>query len=847
MGNPENGVPRVPEFCALARRAREVYHFAPIMKVSLQWLNKYADLSDVSAEKIADALPMIGLEVEEISSAGLIPLEHIVIGKILSFVPHANSDHLSVCRVDVGDGAVRQIVCGAKNFKAGDIVPVALPGAVMPGGFQINETKMRGEVSQGMMCSGRELGLNDDHAGLLILTERDLPLGTPINAHFPPADTVFDISVTANRGDCLSIVGVARDLAAYFGKPLKMPAFPQSPAPVSDVPAEDSLLKKLSVESPNCALYNAFSIRGVKIAPSPEWMQRDLLAVGLRPINNVVDITNWVLMELGSPLHAFDAAKIGGNAIVVRQAREGEKIRLLDGKDYALSPEMCLIADAEKPLVVAGVMGGEESGVTDATTDVVLEAAWFDPANVRKTSRRLAVSSDSSTRFTRDVDPTMVAKAGARAAQLICEIAGGKISGPQISLGTLPRGDREIEISGDYVRERCGYEVSDAAIIDVFRRLGFTVSENGGAWRVLVPAFRPEVDRPIDLVEEFVRIYGTDTIPSTAIPAPVAPDGDAPAAEFRRRAGALLAGQGFAECVHYTLRDSAELKKCFGEKIASALALANPLTSEQSHIRPSLLPGLLDALKLNLSARNAPRRFFEIGNVFRPQKDGALRELVSVAFVALAEPTTRSWRSREKIDFYFAKKLCLDVAARAGIAEQRLLFSAMNADETPIWQKGHSAAGSDRARALEIALGLVNVRLAKQTWDIDGSVVAGEILFTQDVFKNPPKRARFKPFSTFPPVTRDIALVVDAGVPEGDVADRLKATATKAAAKQFLVEKVSCFDVYAGKGLPEGRKSLAYEIVFRSETKTLTDAEVNKVFEKIMLDIERAVKCTVRR
>ncbi len=817
------------------------------MKVSLQWLNKYVDLSDVPAEKIADVLPMIGLEVEEISSAGLIPLENVVIGKILSFVPHANSDHLSVCQVDAGEGFVRQIVCGAKNFKAGDIVPVALPGAALPGGIVINETKMRGEVSQGMMCSARELGLGDDHAGLLILTERNLPLGTSINAHFPPTDTVFDISVTANRGDCLSIVGVARDLAAYFDKPLKMPELPENVAPAASVPAENSLIKKLSIDAPDCALYNAFSIRGVKVAPSPEWLKRDLLAVGLRPINNVVDVTNWVLMELGSPLHAFDAAKIGGNEIHIRRAAEGEKIRLLDGKDYELSSEMCLIADAEKPLVVAGVMGGEDSGVTDATTDVVLEAAWFNPASVRKTSRRLALSSDSSTRYTRDVDPTMVAKAGARAARMICELAGGEIVGPVVSLGAFPRGDREIEITGDYVRERCGYDVPDAAILDIFRRLGFTVSENGGAWRVLVPAFRPEVDRPIDLVEEFVRIYGTETIPSTAIPAPVVPADDAPAAEFRRKAGALLVGQGFAECVHYTLRDESELKKCFGEKISSALALANPLTSEQSHIRPSLLPGLLDALKLNLSAHNEPRRFFEIGTVFRPQRDGALRELVSVAFVALAEPVTRSWRSREKIDFYYAKKLCIDIAARAGIAEQRLLFSAMDTDETPLWQKGHSAAGSDRARALELALGLVNVKLAQQHWDIGGNVIAGEILFTQDVFKNPAKRTRFKPFASFPPVTKDIALVVDADLPAGDVADRLKATATKATAKQFNVEKVNCFDVYVGKGLPEGKKSLAFEIVFRSETKTLTDAEVNKVFEKIMLDIERAVKCTVRR
>lgn len=815
------------------------------MKISLQWLNQYVDLSDVSTEQIADALPMIGLEVEETLSAGLPQLEHIVIGKILSFVPHTNSDHLSVCQVDVGTGTIRQIVCGAKNFKAGDIVPVALPGAVMPGGFAINETKMRGEVSQGMMCSGRELGLSDDHGGLLILTERNLPLGTPINDHFPKADTVFDISITANRGDCLSHLGVARDLAAFFNKPLKNPVAGMSRnAPSGN--AKNEFLQ-VAIESPTCALYNAWTVRGVKIAPSPEWLQRDLFAVGLRPINNVVDITNWVMMELGSPLHAFDAATIGGNVIKIRQAKEGEKIKLLDGKECTLKADDCVIADAEKPMVIAGVMGGENSGVTDVTTDIVIEAAWFEPGAIRKTSRRIAVSTDSSTRFTRDVDPTLVAVAGTRAAQLVCELAGGKIVGEQIALGAFPRNDRAIEISGDYVRARCGYDVPDTAILDVFKRLGFTIEEKGGnAWSVLVPACRPEVDRPIDLVEEFVRIYGTATIPSAAIEAPTVPANDANTAQFSRKAASLLAGRGFAECVHYTLRDVAEIKKCYDEKMATALALANPLTSDQSHIRPSLLPGLLDALKLNLAAHNAPRRLFEIGRVFRPDRAGALREIVSVAFVVLAEPTERTWRPREKADFFYAKKLCLDLAAQAGIAEQRLLFAAMNTEETPIWQKDHSAKASDRARAAEIEVGLIDAKLAL-AWDIAGTAIAGEILLTQDAFKADAKLARFKPFSTFPPVARDIALVVDANVPAGEIADRLKATANKATAKQFAVEKVNCFDVYQGKGLPEGKKSLAFEIVFRSETKTLTDDEVGKVFAKICLDIERAANCTVRK
>ncbi|MCR5183437.1 MAG: phenylalanine--tRNA ligase subunit beta [Opitutales bacterium] len=816
------------------------------MKVSIQWLNKYVDLSDIGEERIAEALPMIGLEVEDVLKAGLVPLQNVVIGQILEFVPHANSNHLSVCKVDVGDGVIRQIVCGAKNFKQNDVVPVALPGATLPGDFTISETVMRGEVSQGMMCSARELGLGADHSGLLILTGKGFKLGTPINDCFPPADTVFDISITANRGDCLSHLGVARDLAAYFNRELKMPVPENIFARERPSGNASNEFLKVSIETPDCALYNAWTIRGVKVAPSPEWMQRDLLAVGLRPINNIVDITNWVMMELGSPLHAFDAAQIGGNEIHIRKASEGEKIKLLDGKDYVLSAEHCVIADAQKAMVVAGVMGGENSGVTDATTDVVLEAAWFDPASVRKTSRKLALSSDSSTRFTRDVDPTFVAVAGTRAAQLIVELAGGTVAGTPISLGDWPRADRMIEISGDYVRERCGYDVEDAEILDIFKRLRFAVTIEGDKWQVLVPAFRPDVDRPIDLVEEFVRIYGTTTIPSGAIDSPVLPALDAKTARFVAKANDLLVGQGFSECVHYTLRDEAELKKCFGETIAAALALANPLTSEQSHIRPSLLPGLLDALKLNLAAHNEPRRLFETGHVFRPDKSGALRELVSVAFVALAEPTTRNWKSREKIDFYFAKKLAFDLAARAGITEQRLLVEAVAAGTSPLWQPGHAAVANDRAKAVSIEMGLISPKLALD-WDIEANVIAGELLFTSDTFKLADKVTKFKAFSTFPPVSRDLALVVDQSVSEGFVADRLKATATKATAKQFAVEKINCFDVYQGKGLPEGKKSLAFEIVFRSENKTLTDDEVNKVFAKIQLDIERNIKCTIRK
>ncbi|MDR2980613.1 MAG: phenylalanine--tRNA ligase subunit beta [Puniceicoccales bacterium] len=815
------------------------------MKVSLQWLNNYVDLSGVSPDQIADALPMLGLEVESVSSAGMPPLKNIVIGEILSFVKHPNADKLSVCQVDTGDGTPRQIVCGAKNFKQNDRVPVALPGAILPGGFEIKVSKLRDVDSLGMMCSARELGMGNDHEGLLILTARNLPVGSSINDHFPPPDTVFEISVTANRGDAQSHIGVARDLAAYFNKPLKIPAL-TADAPKAATPDSTSLLASLTVTSHTCPYYTAWSIKGVKIGPSPDWLKRDLESVGLRPINNVVDVTNWVMMETGQPLHAFDAAKINGSALNIRNAVAGEKIKLLDGKDITLVETDCVIADANRPLVIGGVMGGEDCGVSDESVDIVLEAAWFYPGALRKTSRRIAVSTDSSQRFTRDVDPAMADYAARRAVDLILQTAGGTLTGPKMVVGNPPRGDRKIEISGDYVRECCGYDVEDAVILDIFRRLGFPVADNGGKWTVTVPSFRPEVDRPIDLVEEFVRLHGTSTIPSAAIAAPVTPANDAPVTTFTRKAVSLLAGRGFAECWHYTLCDGKLIERFFGQELATALRLANPLTSDQSHVRPTLLSGLLDALKLNLAGHNMPSRMFEVGRVFRPGRDGALREIVAVSFVALAEPVSPSWKTRELIDFFFAKKLALDVAALAGVVPQRLVFKGAGAADAPFWQEGHMGMAKDRAGHAEISCGLVDVKIAKE-WDIKGTVIAGEILLTQENFANNPKRVRFQDWSTFPPVSKDVALVVDATLPAADVIDKVRGAASKAAGKAFALEDVACFDVYTGAGLPEGKKSLAFSITFRAPDKTLTDDVVNKAFEQIMTTLEKGSGYQVRR
>ena len=409
---------------------------------------------------------------------------------------------------------------------------------------------------------------------------------------------------------------------------------------------------------------------------------------------------------------------------------------------------------------------------------------------------------------------------------------------------------RTIAITGDFVREKLGVDATLAPDFDigsVFQRLGFEVREPfGGSFQVTVPSFRPELDRPIDLVEEYVRIKGTEFIPVAPVPGPTEPANDAPAAEFVRKISLQLAGRGFAECQHYTLRDGREVAALEGKAAADALALANPLSADQTHVRGSLTPGLLDALRLNLANKAAPRRFFEVGRVFRPGKDGVVREMIAVGFAILAESEARTHLSRPAADFAGAKKLALDIAATAGLPAPRLIWAAVSGDETLLWQAGHAAKAADRAGHAEIRCGLVDVKVTKAR-DIKGGVIAGEVWFASPVFAVPEKRPRFKAFSAFPPVTKDIALVVDAATPAGDVFDKVKGAAVKAVGKNFDVEMVALFDVYTGIGLPEGKKSLAYGITFRSGERTLTDDETGKAFESIVTTLEKGAGYAVRR
>jgi phenylalanyl-tRNA synthetase beta chain len=821
------------------------------MKISLTWLRRYLPL-DRSPAEIEHALTMLGFEVEGVECTGLEPIPQVVVGEVLTREPHPNADKLSVCTVRVApDGPPQQIVCGAQNYAVGDRVPVALPGAVLPGDFKIKVSKIRGVESHGMMCSPRELGLGDDHAGLLILADRPA-LGLPIHEALPPGDTVFDLEITPNRPDALSHLGIARELAAWFKLPLTYPSL-RSPAPPPDASVVPHLLESVDVlADEDCPLYLAIVIAGVKIGPSPAWLQQALVAVGLRPINNVVDATNFVLHETGQPLHAFDARKIAGRRLVIRRAGDGEKLVTLDDKERTLGGRMLVIADAEKPLVVAGIMGGAQAEVDATTTDLVLEAAYFRPQSVRWTAKKLGLSSDSSYRFERGVDPQGTLAAARRAVDLILETAGGAVAGPLFKVGSEPAWETEIAVSPDWIRRRAGYDIPDEAMRAALESLEMevVVEEDSPAvgqttWRVHIPSFRGDLDRPIDLVEEVVRLHGCENIPAAPVIGVALPEPDDPVAEFARRAGAYLVGQHFHECVNYSMRPRSEIARWISETAADALALANPLVDDQSHLRPSLLNGLLDNLRLNQDRQTGAARLFEIGRTFR-EADGRVWECVAVGFVLRVEPAETAWRPREAPDFYTAKNLLRVLATAAGIDFDALPAAPVERTNAG-WQERHSATFGRLADGAEARCGLLNLGYTTSL-GLNGPVLGGILHVLPDRLSSDRVAARrYRPFSALPPALRDLALVTDEARPAETVRRDLHRVARAAVEGKFTVESVRVFDVYRGPGLPEGTKSLAFTLTFRAPDRTLTDDEVNAALARVQEQIEQTGSYRVRK
>ena len=791
------------------------------MNISYNWLKKYIDLS-LTADELPAKLTMAGLEVEGIEKTGSIP-EGVVTAKILSRNPHENSDHLSVCQVDKGD-EVLQIVCGAPNCDAGNIVPLATIGTTFKDGegtFTIKKGKLRGVESFGMMCSARELGLSNDHDGLLILPA-DTKIGVPFG-ELMDSDVVYDCSVTPNRPDWLSHIGVARDIAALLETKLVMPEICNADAPV--------VSGLVTVNDPElCPIYAARIIRGVKVGDSPEWMQKALSAVGIRPISNLVDITNYVMMEMGVPLHAFDIRNLSGEKIIVRRAAEGESIVALDGKKYDLTPENLCICDAEKPVAIAGVMGGEYSGIQADTTTVVLESAFFDPDSIRMTSRKLGLSSDASYRYERGVDRNAVLAAGRRALQLILEIAGGECVGCCEVAAPAPE-VRTIEADYSRIRGLLGLEVTDSDIEKILISLGFGMTAPGvftvPSWRVY------DVVGEADLAEEVARIYGLDKLPAVPIRA-ITDDFKLDGCHVIESLRNQLTGIGLDEIVCGSMIDekSATADKMFTPE--ELIRPYNPISLDLGVMRPSLLPGILNTVRHNIARKNLDLALFEIGHVFckNTEKFPEERDELSIAVTGRIHPERFSAERAVVADFYDLKGILESL-----LTARKVKNFQFRAAEDPRFLKGHCA---------EV---LVNKRVAGVFGEVVPALTKGMRLSTplfvamiqlKELLTAEERTLLYDPISPFPSTSRDVAFIAPKELEHRIVVDFIQ--------KAHLpnLERVELFDIFEGEAVGEGRKSMAYSLIFRSAERTLTDDEVNSSYEKLRQKLERGLGVELR-
>ncbi|HTS18699.1 MAG TPA: phenylalanine--tRNA ligase subunit beta [Verrucomicrobiae bacterium] len=759
------------------------------MRFTYKWLREYIDF-DWSPPELADKLTFAGIEVEDVVTTGGGVLQQVVVCQVLSSEKHPNADKLSVCRVNDGKSE-RQIVCGAKNYKVGDKVPLALPGTTMPNGMTIKEAKLRGVESQGMMCSADELGLPKGEDGLLIVPT-ETQIGITLSDALGGTDTVFDIEVTPNRPDWLSVIGIAREISALTGNPLKVPK-----VTVQESGETISQCTSVTVDASDfCPRYTARLVRGVKIGPSPSWLKQLLEKVGLRSVNNVVDVTNYVMLECGQPLHAFDYNRLAEHRVVVRRATRGEKFLAIDGSAHELTNDMLVIADATRAVALAGIMGGKDSEISDATTDVLLESAWFLPANVRKTSKQLGLSSDSSYRFERGADISGVIWASNRAAQLIQQLAGGHVAAGIIDTLAKPIEKRRVRCRYAQVNRLLGIEVAPETIQKIFTGLSLpVVSSDARLCEVEIPTFRVDLDREADLIEEVCRIYGVEKIPATMQPStPAVSEFDAKwdsMADVRR----VLTSLGFHEAQNQTLVASGELK------------LQNPLSADQQALRQSLVPGLVANLRINVSRHQFDVKLFEIGRVFGA--DG--RESLHLALAVTGRRQPDSWESalrQAKLDYYDVK----------GALEELGTVMGAELDTAMVRQVSTAQAKQsdlrDAAYVAEMELGAL-LAAAKR----------------EKVFRELPK---------FPAVVRDMALVVDEAQTHGEIVAAIENARNK------TLERVELFDIYRGGSIATGKKSMAYSLTFRAADRTLTDAEVNGAHEQLKRSLVRTLKCEIR-
>ena len=801
------------------------------MLVSLKWLEDYIDL-ELSAEELADRLTMAGLEVDEIQT--LAPkFSGVVVAKILSVRPHPNADKLSLC--DVTDGVeTYPIVCGAKNIHAGDVVPLAKAGAVIPGGYTIKSTTLRGEKSEGMLCSEAELEIGDDASGILQMPA-DMALGRPLQEALDLGDTVLDIGITPNRSDCLSMIGIAREAAALTGKKMKMPD-----VKVRESAQDVSLLSSVTIEDADlCPRYTARLIQNVTIGGTPVWMKTRLEAAGLRAINNVVDVTNFVMLEMGQPLHAFDFRFLEEGRIVVRKSKPGEEFISLDEKSRLLPENTLLICDGKKPVAIAGIMGGLNSEVKEDTRTILLESAYFNPASIRRSSRRLGMPTDAAFRFERGIDPEGVVRALDRAAQLIAELSGGEVC--RNYLDEYPAKIKAVEnipLRMDRVRQVIGARVPAREAVRILKSIGMALRREGkGAYRVTPPSFRVDIEREIDLIEEIARLYGYDRVPSTLPSVSVSEAETVPRLALEERIRQLMTGAGYSEIINYSFSspDSAEALGLSPEdERRRFVVIKNPLTEDQSIMRTTLAYGLLETLKKNLHNASFNLKLFEIGRTFFKRHDGELPEEKNIlAALAAGKAADDLWGSKVSVDFYDLK------GSLENIFQDLKLDSCRCRTETsePFLHPGQSCGvyiGDVRVGFL----GKAHPEVLKKM-DIRSDAYLFEI--NLDLLgEQTGRRIRYRELSKFPAVQRDVAFVL----PESMESEKMLEIVLSQ--HEDLLENVSIFDIYTGKGLEERTKSLGLRFSYRALDRTLTDAEINSIHNRIVQNTVQQTGAKIR-
>ena len=816
------------------------------MRVSYDWLKTMIDVPE-SPKELSDEYIRTGTEVEAIDVVGE-SYDHVVTAQVLEKTPHPDSDHMYVCKVSVGDKNVDaegnpeplQIVCGAQNFEAGDHIVTAMIGAELPGGIKIKKSKLRGVVSMGMNCSARELGIGGDHSGIMILPE-DAPVGMPFGEYYASSDTVLDCEITPNRPDCLSMIGMARETGAIFDRDyhVELPSIKAE----TGRPVADELTVAIADEG-LCDRYVARIVRNVKVGPSPDWMVKRLNSLGIRPHNNIVDITNYVMMLTGQPLHAFDlstfAERDGRRSVVVRAAKQDEKFQTLDGENRVLDAGMGLITDGERPVALAGVMGGMDSEITDDTVDVMVESACFNAGRTSHTSRDLSLISDASIRFERQVDETGCVDVANVTCALIEELAGGEVAPGYVDVYPALKTIAPITLRYQRILDICGAPIERDFVERSLTRLGCTVESEGSDFQVTPPSFRPDLPREIDLIEEVLRLWGMGRVEATIPAAKNHIGGLTREQQLTRKVGQILRACGLNETTTFGFAAPGDLEKIHmsADGRGVPVVLMNPLVAEQTEMRRSLLPGLLQSVAYNEAHGTANVHLYEIGSLFHGRENASLpRETQSVAGVLTGSWSDQTWNNTvDKLRFFAGKGIVEELLEQLRLPKVR--FRVAEGEGYEFLQPGRAAEVLSGGTVLGW-VGEIHPE-AREAMDIDQIVVAFE-LDLDKLIKGAHNQENYHEFSPFPAVQHDLAIVVPDEVTCEDLLQRITSAGGK------LLENVRLFDVYRDPvRVGVGKKSMAFSLTYRSDDHTLTSDEVERAHSKIVTKVCKATGGEVR-